>query len=326
MLNGHERRSSAMRAVVIQDFGTAPEVTEIETPEPGPGEVLVRMRAAGMNPFDWKVVDGALRDVVDHAFPLVLGSDGAGDIAAVGPDVTAFAPGERVFGQFMRVDQGRGSYAEYALATVADGKLARTPDELSDALAAALPTAGTTGYQTVATTGIGDGQVLLINGASGGVGQGAVQFAARKGANVIATGMPGLADLLHGLGATQVIDFTAGAVIDQVRRSHPDGIDAIIDLVATPEEIRQLGDLLRPGGVLVTTNYGADPEAFAARGRRAVNFGANVDAATLTALAEAVISRDLLINLDAEIPLDAVPETIERARSGHARGKTVILP
>src|SRR5690606_2404552 len=110
-------------------FDTDPELAELPVPEPGPGEVLVRMEAAGVNPFDWKVVEGAMRGAVEHAFPLVLGSDGAGVVERVGPDVTALSEGDRVFGQFMDVERGRGSYAEFALAP-AEGKLASLPRQL----------------------------------------------------------------------------------------------------------------------------------------------------------------------------------------------------
>ena len=97
-----------MRAVVVTDFDTEPSVAELPVPDPGPEEVLVRLAAAGVNPFDWKVVEGAMRGSVEHAFPLVLGSDGAGTVERVGEGVD-FAPGDRVFGQFMDVQHGRGS-------------------------------------------------------------------------------------------------------------------------------------------------------------------------------------------------------------------------
>src|SRR3954452_13495482 len=130
----------SMRAVVITDFGADPVLMDRPEPEPGPGEVLVRVHAAGINPFDWKVIDGALRGVVDHPFPIVMGSDGAGVVEAVGSGVDDYRPGDRVYGQFMKVALGRGSYAEQVIAP-ADGKLAFIPEALSFEVAAALPTA-----------------------------------------------------------------------------------------------------------------------------------------------------------------------------------------
>ncbi|WP_211754689.1 NADP-dependent oxidoreductase [Nocardioides gansuensis] len=155
-------------------------------PEPGPDEILVRIHAAGLNPFDWKVADGALEGAVEHSFPLVMGSDGAGVVTAVGSGVTAFRPGDRVYGQFMKLSKGRGSHAEYALGD-ADGKVATIPDHLSFTLAAALPTATVTAYQAVQAAALQPGHTILVNGASGGVGQSAVQFAAGQGAWVVAT-------------------------------------------------------------------------------------------------------------------------------------------
>src|SRR4051794_11550766 len=103
-----------MRAVTITGFGAVPEVTDQPVPEPGPGEVLVRLTAAGLNPFDWKVIDGAVKDV---AFPLIVGTDGAGTVERVGAEVTGFQPGDPVFGQFSQLGKGRGSYAEQAIAS-----------------------------------------------------------------------------------------------------------------------------------------------------------------------------------------------------------------
>ncbi|HET6167655.1 MAG TPA: alcohol dehydrogenase catalytic domain-containing protein, partial [Marmoricola sp.] len=129
-----------MRAVVIPGFHHEPELADVPAPQPGADEVLVRLEAAGMNPFDWKVIDGALRGSVDHRFPLVLGSDGAGEVVETGGDVTRLSVGDRVYGQFLRVSVGAGSFADYA--TKAATKLARLPDEVPYDVAAALPTSG----------------------------------------------------------------------------------------------------------------------------------------------------------------------------------------
>jgi NADPH:quinone reductase-like Zn-dependent oxidoreductase len=314
-----------MRAVVIPGFDIDPVLAERAVPVPGPDEVLVRMHAAGMNPFDWKVAEGALKGVVEHPFPLVMGSDGAGVVEAVGAEVVRFRPGDRVYGQFMRIERGIGSYAEYAVAP-ADGKLALVPDGLSFSVAAALPTASVTAYQAVQEARLEPGAIFLVNGASGGVGQSAVQFAADLGARVLATSPPDLADHLRDLGADEVIDFTQGPTADQVLAAHPDGIDAVLDLVSKPGDADPLVDLLRPGGVAISTNGALDPEAMAARELRGVNFFSNATPEALTALAELAANGRLRITIDAEVPLDEAPAAVARARAGHARGKTVIVP
>ena len=318
-----------MRAVVIPGFGAEPELADVPAPEPGPGDVLVRLHAAGMNPFDWKVSEGALRGVVEHRFPVVMGSDGAGVVAGVGADVTAFRPGDRVFGQFMKVALGVGSYAELTVAP-AEGKLALIPDGVSFSLAAALPTATVTAYQAIAEAHLEPGRTILVNGASGGVGQSAVQFAADAGAVVLATAPPDLVAHLRGLGAAEVVDFTRGPTADQVLAAHPDGIDAVLDLVSRPKDARPGGaeplvDLLRPGGVAISTNGALDPDAMAARGLRGVNFSSTATPEVLERIVALAAAGRLRVTIDAEVPLEDAPAAVARARAGHARGKTVVL-
>ena len=318
-----------MRAVVIPGFGREPELADVPAPEIGPGDVLVRVRAAGMNPFDWKVADGALKGVVEHAFPVVMGSDGAGVVERVGAEVVRFRPGDRVFGQFMKVALGLGSYAELTVAP-ADGKLALLPDALSFAVAAALPTAGVTAYQAIQEARLDVDRTILVNGASGGVGQFAVQFAADQGARVLATGPADLADHLRSLGAAEVVDFTEGPTAAQVQRAHPDGIDAVLDLVSRPGETAPAGaqplvDLLRPGGVAISTNGALDPDALAARELRGVNFFSTATPEVLEQIAAMTVEGRLEVTIDAEVPLEDAPAAVAHARAGHARGKTVVV-
>ncbi|MDA1368248.1 NADP-dependent oxidoreductase [Glycomyces algeriensis] len=306
----------------MTDFDAEPGVADLPVPEPGPGEVLVRLAAAGVNPFDFKVIEGAMRGSVEHAFPLVLGSDGAGTVERVGEGAD-FEPGERVFGQFMDVQHGRGSYAEYAVAKAA--KLARMPAGLSFATAAALPTAGAAAHDFVEGTGIGPGCTLLVNGASGGVGQAAVQLAAAQGVRVIGTTDPDTAVYLRELGAAETVDFTQGPTTDQVRLAHPDGIDAIVDLISGPGEIEPIAALLKPNGVIVSSNGAVDDEVLATRGLRGANLYANARPATLKSLAEAVEHGQLRLRIDYEVPLEGAAEALARLKAGKSRGKTVLL-
>ncbi len=313
----------SMKAVVVTGFGTQPHLADVDRPQPGPGEILVRLHAAGLNPFDWKVVDGALKDFVPHNFPLVLGSDGAGVVEEVGAGVTLFKPGDRVYGQFMRVEHGHGSYAEYTIAAE-DGKVSHIPDGLPFPLAAALPTASVTAYQAIQAAQLNAGQTILVNGATGGVGQSAVQFAAQAGAAVVATTTPELAGHLRDLGASHVVDFTAQPVTAQVAAAHPEGVDAILDLVSVPGgDIDGLAALLRPGGVLLSTNHAAG--ALARQDIRGVNVTNHATTADLTAIAELAAAGGLRVNLEIEVPLADAPAAIARAKNGHAaRGKTVV--
>ncbi|WP_198586875.1 NADP-dependent oxidoreductase [Glycomyces xiaoerkulensis] len=313
-----------MYAVIATDFNTEPRLAELPVPEPGPGEVLVRLAAAGVNPFDSKVVEGILKGQVEHAFPMVLGADGAGIVELTGPGVTAFAPGDRVFGQFMDIERGRGSYAEYAVAP-AEGKLALLPEELPYDLAAAIPTACAGAHDFVAGTGVGSGDTLLINGASGGVGQVAIQLADAKDVRVLATTPPDTADYLRELGAVETYDFTAGPVSRQVRAAHPDGIDAVLDLFSGGTgETGEIADVLRPGGTVVSSNTAVDPEAMAARGLRGLNLYGAATPETLDLLAEAVRREELKVHIDHRAGLAEAWDALERLRLGKARGKTVL--
>lgn len=315
-----------MKAIVVTGFGAEPELADLPIPDPGPGQLLVRLRAAGVNPFDWKVADGALKSAVEHAFPLIMGSDGAGVVERVGPGVTRFRPGDTIYGQFMNLPRGHGSYAEYTLAAE-DGKVARIPGSLPFTVAAALPTAGITAYQAIEAARLDAGQVILINGASGGVGQSAVQFAAGKGARVLATATADTADHLRDLGADQIIDFTTAPIAEQVRAIRPEGVDAVLDLVTAPGgDINALAGLLVPGGILINTNYAVDIDALAARDIRGINFGNSPTPADLEALATLADAGRLRVTITAEVPLADAPAAVARARSGHARGKTVIVP
>ena len=315
-----------MKAVTVPEFRAEPELTDLPTPEPGPGELLVQLQAAGLNPFDWKVADGALENVVPHSFPLVLGSDGAGLVVRTGPGVTRFREGDRVYGQFMRLPEGQGSYAEFTLAHQ-DGRLVLIPDELDYPLAAALPTAGVTAYQAVEATEVKDGQTLLINGASGGVGQSAIQFAARLGARVLATGTADVAEYLRELGAHTVIDFTEAPTHEQVAAAYPEGIDAVVDLVNPPgSAINNLTALVRSGGTVVSTTHGVDPETLAGRGIQGVNLANDATPETLAELASLAASGDLRVRIEQTVPLAEAPEAVAKSRAGHSRGKTVIVP
>ena len=312
-----------MRAVIATGFHTEPKLAEVSIPEPRRGEVLVRIAAAGVNPFDWKVIDGALRGQVEHAFPMILGSDASGVVERVGPEVNSLVPGDRVFGQFMDIERGHGSYAEHAIAP-AEGKLALAPRDLPFDVAAALPTAGAAAQTFLTGTEVEAGQTLLVNGATGGVGQVAVQLAKAKGVHVIATAAPDAAETVRELGADEVVDFTEAPTAEQVRAAHPDGISAVIDLVSGPDQIDQVATVLEPGGCIVSSNTALDEEAVRARGLRARNLYGDANPSVLGVLADAVCAGDLQIRIDHRATLSQAASALERLRAGKARGKTIL--
>lgn len=310
-----------MRAVTVNEYGGTPEVAEVPTPQPGPRQVLMKMRAAGMNPMDRTLAAGAWQPA-PATFPMVLGADGAGVVEAVGEDATRFSPGDEVFGQLLIAPIGSaGTYAEY-VAVTEDAPLAPVPNGLDAVLAAALPTAGGTGLAVVDLLGPLSGKTVLIVGAGGGVGSFATQLAANAGARVIANVRSDAADRMRGYGAAETIDHTETPLADAVRRAHADGIDALIDLVNDAEGFAVLASLVRPGGTAVTTQYVADPEALAKAGVTAINFALQESPELLERVADAVANGSIAPPPITRIPLEQAPAALSPGQ--HADGKTVI--
>ncbi|MGW1377067.1 NADP-dependent oxidoreductase [Streptomyces sp. NPDC002446] len=311
-----------MRAVAVSAFGEQPQLMELPQPEPGPGEVLVRLAAAGLNPVDWRLADGEFGDAVKAAFPLVLGTDGAGEVLAIGTGVRRFTVGDAVFGQFQRPEQGGGSYCELALAD--EDRIAHAARSVTYATSAALPTAGMTAYNLVEETRIGDGKRVLVVGATGGVGTFTTQLAAGRGAEVIATARPAMAELMRNLGAAQTVDHTAGPLADQVLAAHPDGVDVLIDMVSGPAEFAELTRTVRDGGTAVSLIGSADADDLTERNLRGFNFVNRPSPQLLEILAGHVDAGRLTVLVGREVSLEEAPEVLEASRTGRAQGKTVL--
>lgn len=250
---------STMKALVVDDYG-APQraaIRDVATPQVKDGHLLVRMHAAGVNPFDVKLVTGAVKDWVPVDFPYVPGMDGAGIVAEVGSGVEGWRKGDALVGMFPR-----GAFAQYALIAANEKRLARKPDTLDFEHAAALPEASLTAQTMVRAANLQSGQSVLIVGATGGLGLFATQLASFAGARVIATGKPQDVDYLRGLGAKDVIDYGAGDTIEQTRAKYPNGVDAILDVVSQGEALSHDAGALRAGGTLVSPLGGPDQSAF----------------------------------------------------------------
>jgi NADPH2:quinone reductase len=308
-----------MRAIAVDEFGAAPRLVELPKPMPGPGELLVRMGAAGVNPFDRKVADGMMDGSMRHTFPLVLGIDGAGVIEEVGEGVTRFAPGDRIFGSFFHAPVGVGTYAEYT--TVPErNALAPLPDGLDPVIAAALPNAGLTAMQLVDALEPKEGMSVLVVGATGGVGSFVVQLAAAAGLRVIATGRPEDAERLRDLGAAEVVDHTAGPLADRVHQ-----VDALIDLASDTEGFNANLGAVRAGGRALTSTFSADADALTARGLSGGNFQLRGTAEGLARLAESVLDGRLRVPVEHRLPLADAAEELVRLQASGARGKTVVV-
>ncbi len=314
-----------MRAVTVSDYGKEPVVSELPKPRPGPGQVLIKVRAAGMNPIDRLIAAGVWKAVMPATFPLVLGTDVSGVVDAVGPDETTFQAGDAVFGQLMELPLGStGTYAEY-VAVAATAPLARTPEKVDPVVAAALPTSGVTAFQIVDTLSPLRGKTMLLIGAGGGVGSFLTQFAARGGADILASVRGSSAKRVRHYGAAETIDYTTTSVIDTVAHAHPDGIDLLVDLASDAPEFAVLARLVRRGGSALTTRHVADVAALSAAGIKGINFREDVSADAMRRLADAVANRGIEAPPVTRIKLGDVPALLSNP-AGQADGKTVITP
>ena len=310
-----------MRAITVSHYGAAPEVTNVPDPRPGPGQVLIKIAGAGVNPIDRRLADGAFQAIMPGSFPFILGTDVAGVIEAVGEGAGRFAPGEEVFGSILIVPLGSaGTYAE-RVAVTEDAPLARVPKDLDLIVAAALPGAGGTALQIAESLDPLRGKKVLLVGAAGGVGSFATQLAANAGARVIAVARAGAADRMRAYGAVETVDHTAVSVPDTVRGTHPDGIDVLVDVASDADGFATLAALVSAGGTALTTRSVADTEALASREVAGVNVRADLTTDVLDRLAEMVVSGRIVAPPITRIELDDAP-TMDR--DAHAGGKTVI--
>jgi NADPH2:quinone reductase len=311
-----------MRAIAVSKYGARPAVTELPRPRPGPGQVLIAVQAAGMNPMDMEIANGGWKDRMPATFPMVLGADLAGSVEEDGPGAARLGPGDLVFGQLLIAPLGSaGTYAEY-VAVSADAPLAHVPAGLDPVTAAALPTAGGTAMAIAESLAPLAGKTVLIVGASGGVGSFLTQLAVQAGADVDAGAPAAEAGRMRRYGAAETIDRAATPLPDAVARAHPDGIDVLVDLASDGQQFAVLARHVRPGGTAITTRYVADRETLAQAGITGVNFQLPMTVSLLDRLAAAVVAGTIMPPPITRISLDEVPDLV--SRHGHAEGKTVI--
>jgi NADPH:quinone reductase-like Zn-dependent oxidoreductase len=308
-----------LKAFVLPAFDEQPTLADVPTPTAGPGQVLVRVRAASVNGIDLGIASGALRGMLAYDFPVVLGKDFAGTIEAVGSGVTEFAAGNRVFGVVSDPSPlSSRSFAEY-LAVPAGPNLTRIPNGVDVASAGVLGLAGAAALQSVDAIAPTTGETVLVSGATGGVGAYAVQLVAALGATVIATARPGEdAYFVRGLGAAHSVDYT-GDMAAQVRAIRPGGVDAVLHFAGDGV---QLGELLVPGGRLASTLLMA-PEQLPLPNARVSSIFASSDAATLDRLAAEVAAGHLQPPIQQTYALDQVGEAFAAFGTG-TRGKLAI--
>jgi NADPH:quinone reductase-like Zn-dependent oxidoreductase len=312
-----------MRAFRYHAVGSAstPRVEDVPVPEPAAGEVLVRVRCASVNPVDWKIAAGKFRILVKGGLPRTMGSDFAGEIAAVGPGVEAWRPGDRVMGFIDPFARTAGTFAEYL--PVPTGFVMRRPSQVDDELGAALPCVGLTAVALCNLAQVGRGSSVLVNGASGGVGHLAVQVAKARGALVAATASAARRGFVTALGADEFIDYRERPLSDW-----PMAFDAVLDCVPNlPRRCHRR--LLKRGGHYASTlpdgwTYTLDPllNRMGPLQRHAVML--QPDERALEELLAGVAAGSVRCEIAGVFPLEQAARAIEQSRAGHVAGKLVI--
>jgi NADPH:quinone reductase-like Zn-dependent oxidoreductase len=292
-----------MRAVAFTDFDAPPALTELPVPEPGTGEVLVRVRASSLNGFDLGLLRGVFKGVFEHEFPVVIGKDFAGEVAAISEGVTGLAVGDDVFGVVTPMRR-TGGLAEYVAVSHQYG-IAPIPEGLDHVQAGALGLAGTAALNAVDAVAPISGETVLISGATGGVGAYAIQFAAARGATVIATAKPGAgAEFVTGLGAAHVVDVDQ--VAPQVRAIAPNGVSAALHLAGDGAAVARL---LAHGGRFASTMRFTPAEP-AERGIKFTTVMADPGPETLGWLAAEVAAGRLRVPIAKAYSLQETPQAI----------------
>jgi NADPH:quinone reductase-like Zn-dependent oxidoreductase len=302
-----------MRAVAFTAFGVAPEVHEVDVPEPGEGEVRVRVHAASINGFDLAVANGYLQGMMEHRFPVVLGKDFAGTIDAIGAGVTGYAVGERVFGVVTKPFLGDGSLGEYVTVPIAVG-LAKLPDSVSFTDGAAIGLAGSAAADALTAAALQPGERVLVAGATGGVGNWIVQLAAQAGATVIATAHTDQEKaLVTDLGAAETADYT-GDITAQVK-----DVDVVFHLAGDPST---LTGTLRSGGRFVSTLI-SSADQVPAEDYTVVAVFATPAPATLDQLAGHQTQGETRLTIEKVYPLDEATDAMAHFGAG-TKGKVVV--
>jgi len=302
-----------MKAVRIHQYG-GPEVLQYEDaprPQPGAGEVLIRVHATSVNPIDWKIRAGYLKDWMPLGFPAVLGRDVSGVVEEVGPGITGLKPGDAVYGLI------NGAYAQYTVAKESD--VAMKPRSLDHAHAAAIPLAALTAWQALFDKGrLAGRQTVLIHAAAGGVGSFAVQLAKSKGARVVGTASGKNQGLLRELGVDQPIDYEKTR-FEEVARD----VDAVFDTIGGDTQQRSW-KVLKRGGVLLSVAAPPSADEAGRAGVRAEFVMTQPDAAALAQIAGLVDAGIVKPVVQATMRLADVRRAHEASQSGHVRGKLVL--
>jgi len=309
-----------MRAFALNAFGEPGSIHELPDPEPAEGHVRVRVAAASLNPFDNFVLQGYLKDKMEHRFPLIPAGDLAGTVDAIGANVNEFALGDAVFGVTGKMLFGEGTLAE--LTTASTGTIAKRPTTLSEIEAAALPLAGVSALMSVEAAAPKPDDTVVIVGASGGIGSYAIQLAAARGAHVLGVTSKANVEYVKSLGAAEVVDREAGDVLEALKSAHRDGVAAIIDTGSDGPSLARLSEAVRKGGTVVSMKGAAAVDDLAKRGIKGVNVQTQVTTTRLEHLADLAAQGKLKSPRIRTFPLEQAGDAFKLL--GNSGGKLVV--
>jgi NADPH:quinone reductase len=317
-----------MRAVTVAAVDAPPQLTEIPRPNPGRDQILVKIEAASLNPTDYKITSGPAAEMTlrlggAYVFPVVLGLDGAGVVTDAGPGTKRFKKGDRVFGQFRYFPLHDGTYAEYATAPESNA-IVRVPDAWDTSVAAAIPTAAMTASAALDLLDLRPGERLLIIGATGGVGSFAIQMAAARKIDVIATARSGAETFVRELGASSTLDYSSQSVGGGPSSDAPEGIDALLDLVSlSPEAFMRNVEIVRPRRVAACAGTEAPVGHVDEIALRTVGFRSGPE--FLNRVLSEIRDQALRVVLQRKVRLEEAVTALDNNRAGGARGKTIII-
>jgi NADPH2:quinone reductase len=312
-----------VRAFALDEFGQVGSIREVPDPEPGDGEVVIRVKAAGLNATDMAVMSGMLKDYFETRFPLVPGLDASGVVERVGTGVDGYHEGDEVYGFVRRPVMGVGTLAERVALPI--GGIEHKPASLSHERAAVVGHAGLTAIAAVDAAAPEQGHRMVILGATGGVGSYATQLATERGAHVIAVTRGDYADYARSMGAADVIDYTAGDAAGAIRERYPDGIDSAIDLVGIPELVASVANLVRSGGRVVSTVLPPDFEGLAARGVQGAMAMRTTHEDQFPAMAARIAEGEIKSPAIQTFKFDDVGDALALQATKHVRGKVAVL-
>lgn len=308
---------TTMKAVRIHAYG-GPELLHYETaprPVPNPDDLLIRVRAAAVNPVDWKIREGYLQGFLNHQLPLIPGWDVSGEVVNVGPEATGFKIGDAVYAR-PNIERD-GSYAEYI--AVKASEAAHKPARLSHDHAAAVPLAALTAWQALVDAAqLQAGQTVLIHAAAGGVGSFAVQLAKVRGAQVISTASAVNTGIVAELGADQFVDYTSTRFEEIVK-----DVDVVFDTLGGDTQDRSW-QVLKPGGILVSIISLPAEETAARHGVRSAFVFVQPNGQQLTAIARLIDEGRMKPIIHTVLPLSEARQAQVISQGGHARGKIVL--